>query len=298
MPETAPIPEAGGPPSALLRALRRLLGPLVRLLLAHQVTYPVLTQLLKRIYIEEADRAFAIPGKPQTISRLTLLTGIHRKDVKRIQAEPSEPGESPGHVSLGAQLVLRWTAEPQYRGPDGEPVALPRAAGDLAGPSFESLVESVSKDIRPRAILDEWLRLGIATVDEEDRVHLRTGAFVPSSGFDEKAHFFGRNLHDHMATSAHNLTSGGEGEAAPMLERSVYYARLRPESVAELESLATEAGMEALQKINQRALVLQRADDGDAEADRRMNFGVYFHRARLEADDADPARDEESSDAD
>lgn len=283
-PQHAGSPQpAGGPSPALLSAVRRLLGPLVRLLLSHQITYPALTHLLKGVYVEEAGRAFSIPGRPQTLSRLSLLTGIHRKDVRRLQAETGVERATPANVSLGAQLVLRWTAESEYQNEDGRPRALPRLAGDRMQASFESLVESVTQDIRPRAILDEWQRLGIAFVDQDDHVHLAADAFVPSHGFEEKAYYLGRNIHDHLAAASHNLADDGR----PMIERSVYYAQLRPASVTELQDLAAEVGMEALQHLNRRARELQRADESADDAVERMNFGVYFFRARLASSEED-----------
>ena len=268
-----------GPPAALVTGLRRLLGPLVRLLLRHQVTYPQLASLLKAIYVEQADAAFGIPGKPQTISRTSLLTGIHRKDVRRLRGEAPEDRAAPATVSLGAQLVLRWTASPDYLDAEGRPSVLPRLAREGGGPSFDGLVASVSKDIRPRAVLDEWERLGIAEVDSEDCVRLIVDAFVPERGFPEKAYFFGRNLHDHIAAAAHNLS----GEGPPMLERSVYYGGLTPEAVAELAALSERVGMDALQSVNRRALELQGEGEHREDADRRMNFGIYFFRAEAES---------------
>lgn len=288
--DSEPIP--AGPPESLLAAIRRLLGPLVRLLLEHQVTYPILANLLKTAYVDEATRHLSIPEKPQTISRLSLLTGIHRKDVKRLQVEASEPTAPDAQISLGAQLVLRWTAEALYRGADGKPMALPRLASENRGASFESLVRSVSKDIRPRAILDEWLRLGVVTLDAEDRVELVHDAFVPTKGFDEKAYFLGRNLRDHIASAGHNIS----GRERPMLERNVYYAGLRPESIEELETLAETEGMKSLQQVNRRARELQLADAGRPAARQRMSFGIYFHRAELDPIDA-ATNEEGESDA-
>jgi hypothetical protein len=280
-PATSSDSPAASPSPALLRATKRLLGPLVRLLLEHQVTFPVLTNLLKTVYIEQAERGFALPDRPQTISRLTLLTGIHRKDVKRLQYEAeSEP--PPATISLGAQLVLRWTAEPEYADDAGRPKALPRLAAGADTPSFESLVASVTQDIRPRAILDEWQRLGIARIDTNDHVHLAEEAFVPANGFDEKAYYLGRNVRDHLAAAHHNLT----GSPAPFLERSVYYAHLRPESVQELQDLSREAGIEALQRVNRRARELQLEDEGQSDAQHRMSFGAWFFRARVEEKEA------------
>ena len=289
--ETSPSPRRVSPSPALLRATKRLLGPLVRLLLEHQVTFPVLTNLLKTVYIEEAERGFTLPERPQTISRLTLLTGIHRKDVKRLQGE-SENEPTPPSISLGAQLVLRWTAEPQYADAEGRPKPLPRLAADGETESFESLVASVTQDIRPRAVLDEWQRLGIARIDASDHVHLAEEAFVPANGFDEKAYYLGRNVRDHLAAAHHNLT----GSPAPFLERSVYYAQLRPESVQELQDLSREVGIEALQRVNRRARELQREDEGESDARHRMSFGAWFFRERINKNETAEAADGAPSD--
>lgn len=267
--------DAGAPP-ALVRALQSLLRPLVRMLLAHQITYPFLANLLKAIYVAVADSDFVLPDRPQTISRVSLLTGVHRKDVKRLRSEAQEAEAIPAAVSLGAQLVARWTGLPAFQDSEGHPLPLPRQA--VSGPSFARLVESVSKDIRPRAVLDEWLRLGVVRIEQsgdEERVRFNAEAFIPESGFDEKAFYLGRNLRDHIATAAHNLAGG----VPSLLERCVYYDDLTAESVRELRELSEAKAMEALQAVNRRALALQAGDISQAGADQRMNFGVYFSQS-------------------
>jgi hypothetical protein len=250
------------------------LKPLVRLFLDHRVTYPILTGLLKEAYVEVAERHFALLGKKQTTTRVSLLTGIHRKDVKRLRE--STPGDEPPQTAapLGAQLVGQWMGAPEYQDEGGGPLALPRLAAATQGPSFEGLVASISTDIRPRAVLDEWLRLNAVHLDEQDRVILNAGAFVPSGGFDEKVFFLARNLRDHIAAGAHNL----RGTGASMPERSVFYDELFPASQRELGELSERLGMEALQDVNRRAIELQARDRGRPDASRRMTFGIYFYR--------------------
>jgi uncharacterized protein DUF6502 len=265
----------GAPAASLVAALTRLLRPLVRLMLNHGVTYPLLTDLLKSVYVEVAAEEFPVEGKKQTDSRISLLTGVHRKDVKRLRTEERRPENIPTAVSLGAQLVARWTGLPAYLDEDGEPRPLPRLASNGGPVSFEGLVESVSKDLRSRVVLDEWLRLGVARVDERDRVCLNVAAFIPERGFDEKAYYFGRNVHDHLAAGAHNLL----GERPPFTERSVYYDKLTPAAVDALAQRAKEAGMQALQTVNRHAMELQRQTASDPEATLRMNFGIYFYNA-------------------
>ena len=277
---------ATGTSQALWTALRRLLRPLVRLLLGLQVTYPQLAGLLKEIFVEVGERDFRLPGKSPTDSRISLLTGIHRKDVKRLrQATPVETGV-PAALSLGEQIHSRWIREPAWLDDEGHPRPLARQASP-DGLSFEALVESVSRDIRPRSVLDEWLRLGVAHVDDDGNVVLDAAAFVPSKGFDEKAFYLGRNVADHIAAAAHNLA--GEGES--FVERSVHYNRLSEASGRELQRLSEEKGMEALEAINRRAAQLQAQDRGAPENDQRINFGIYVFQqpegANLDGGDPD-----------
>jgi hypothetical protein len=248
---------------------------LVRLLLERQLGYPLLANLLKSVYVEVAERDLVIRGRTQTDSRISLLTGIHRKDVKRLRRELADGGSTPPTRSLGALLVSRWLAEPDFQDEDARPRPLPRRSAALGGASFESLVASVSKDIPARSVLDEWLRLGVVVVDADDRVRLRANSFVPEHGLDEKLHFFGRNLRDHIAAGAHNLLKKGR----PFLDRSVYYDRLSAESAEELARLAHEAGSELLLRLNQRARELQTRDADAVAANHRMTFGTYFYSA-------------------
>lgn len=262
------------PPGALVAALRHLLRPLVRLLTAQSVTYPMLADLLKQIYVEVAAREFRLEGEAPTDSRVTLLTGVHRKDVKRLRTKRTDEGQAmPEMVALGAQLAAAWTTRKELRDRKGQPRPLPRLASQGGSRSFEGLVTSISKDIRARSLLDEWLRLGVVEIDDEDRVRLRTAAFVPSRGFDEKAFYLGHNLHDHAAAAAHNL----QGAGRPFLERSVHYKGLEADSVAKLAALAEKHGMDAVQSVYRSAKDCEARDRKLEGAKQRFTFGIYFY---------------------
>ena len=76
--ETAPNPTL-----YVVKALKKLLRPLVNLLISYGVTYPVFNELVKELFVDVAETDFKLLGKQQTDSRINFLTGIHRKDVKR-----------------------------------------------------------------------------------------------------------------------------------------------------------------------------------------------------------------------
>lgn len=263
-------------PAPVLAAVRYLLRPLVRLLLHHGIGLGAFVELLKATYVQVAEEdAFRLDGKAQTDSRVSLLTGVHRKDVRRLRAMRGDAPVAERRLPLGAQVIARWTGMPPYALPHGGARPLPRRSVRPGEHSFESLVESISKDFRARVILDEWLRLGVVRLDEHDQVVLEADAFVPDKGSEEKAYFLGHHLHDHLAAAVHNVS----GAQPPFLERGVYHDCLSRESVKELARLSELSAMRLLRAINQRATELEAIDAQRGGGDQRLTLGIYVYSA-------------------
>ena len=275
MTDAAPAPTA----DKLYPPLARLLRPLVRLCIRAGMTFPALCQLLRELYVNVAEYDFALPGKEQTDSRVSLLTGIHRKEVSRLRGAGAPVNAVPAAVSRTGAIIARWLASPRFCDEAGAPLPLPRST-DGAGPSFEELVSSVTRDVRPRAVLDEWLDRRVVTIDQDDRIVLAEAAFIPQQGDDEKLYYFGRNLHDHLAAAAENVL----GSKPAFLERSVHYDGLSAELAERLEARSRELALEMLQRINREAHAASETDRG---GEHRWNCGVYVFRER-----DDRARDE------
>jgi hypothetical protein len=258
------------PQQPVIAAIRHLLRPLIRLLLAQGISFQVFNELVKSAYVKVAETEFRLTSKPQTDSRISLLTGIHRREINRLRNEPVTELNLSQHSSMSALLLTIWSGAPEYLDKQALPAPLPRTSkdGDL---SFESLVRSVSKDFRARVVLDEWLRQGIVTLDEDDRVHLAPDPFVQPQDMEEKIFYFGQNIHDHMAATVHNLA----GSMPSFLERCVYYDKLSAESAKELAEYSRLVGMKALHSVNKLAVELQKRDQGQVDAVYRSNFGVY-----------------------
>lgn len=268
-------------PASLLKALKHVMRPLVRLMLRKGVTYTLFADLLKEVFVDVAEREFRLDDKAPSDSRISLLTGVHRKDVRRLRnTDDTHLNTLPENVTIGAQLVNAWTNTP-FCTSAGQPLPLPRLASVGGDCSFDALVAQVSTDIRARVVLDEWLRLGIVHVDEQDRVHLEVQAFVPQHGFDEKAAYLGHNLHDHGCAAVHNLS----GEGPPFFERSVHYDALAPVSVEVLREAVAGEGMQALLSFNRLAAELESHDLQSLEPRQRITIGLYFY---AEPTDPDP----------
>ncbi|MBY0484887.1 DUF6502 family protein [Nitrosomonas sp.] len=268
-------------PPALITALRWVLRPLIKLMLAKGITYPFLSEVLKDLFVEVAENEFKMDKRPLTDSHLSLITGIHRKDIKRLRHdEHSETEIIPQTISLGARLVSRWTSDARFLDENNQPKPLPRFAREGGDISFEGLVASVSCDIRSRVVLDEWLRLGVAHFNDNNHVCLNTSAFIPAHGFDEKVYYFGHNLHDHAAAATNNLL----GENQPFFERSAYYDGLSVDSVKILAEQSERLGMKSLLAINKSAMELEKNDALKNDSRYRMTFGIYFFSEPVEAE--------------
>ena len=263
----------------IANALKRVLRPFVKLMLANNLSYTFAIDLLKTLFVEVADQDFTIDDKRQTDSRISLMSGVHRKDVKRLrELQPNAEDVMPGNVSLGSQLIALWNANPAYVDVDGVPKPLPRFASDGMDASFEGLVRSLSTDIHPRAVLDEWLRLGVAQLDKDNFVHLTTDMFIAQEGFDEKVYYFGHNLHDHASAAVSNVI----GQRPGFFERCVHYDELSQDSLMAIADFAQKQGMKALRGVNKVADEAATADKNANNAKMRMTYGVYFYSEAMQ----------------
>ena len=262
----------GSSKMSISAAIGHLLRPLVRILLSYGISFQSFSEMAKSAYVKVAEEEFKLADKPQTDSRVSLLTGIQRREINRMRKNPQAEISLPQKSSMSAHLLAIWSGNSDYLNQDGMPIPLPRLPGKDENPSFERMVQSVSKDFRPRVVLDEWLRQGVVTLDEEDRVHLSIDAFAHPQDIEEKHFYFGQNIHDHLAATAHNLTGG----QPPFLERCVFYDKLSEESCKDLAEHSRTLGMIVIRAINKRAAELQKRDQGLTDAEFRANFGVYY----------------------
>jgi len=278
---------------ALIGAVRRLLRPLVRVLIENGMTFPAFVDLVREAYVDAAFEDFAIGDKPLTISRVMVLTGIHRREVTRLAKRDRVVAAVPLSLSLSARVVAKWLSDDAYLNSQHQPRPLPRSTSSDE-PSFNDLVASISKDIRPNILLDEWRRLGVVNV-EDGLIELRTAAFVPSDDFEEKAYYFGRHVRDHIAASAHNLAGG----APPVIDRAVYEDSLSDSSLEELRLFCEKRGSDLLLEVYQKVRQLAERDRKQGKPERRMTFGVYFFSDQATtvepADSPDPGSDRDAS---
>ncbi|MEI8326649.1 MAG: DUF6502 family protein, partial [Betaproteobacteria bacterium] len=213
----------------------------------------------------------------------SLLSGVHRRDVRNLtRLAPALVHKPQGFAGLAAEVVARWLTDARWLDQDDHPRALPKSGDDG---SFAALVRAVSSDVRPRAVLDELLRLGIV-VESADQVRLLAEGFAPRQGLEDMALQFQANLHDHLAAASQNL----DGESN-FLEQSVYVDQITPESVARVHKASVLGWRQAFKTVMKESQARFDHDAAHATPDQRsqrIRFGVYFYSTEVKDDDNAP----------
>jgi hypothetical protein len=245
--------------------------PLVTWLVRSGVGYTEFAAALKPVFLAQAEAEAARLRQKPTDSALSLLSGLHRKDVRQLRAsaqatdrEVRATGSQWGRPSAASQVVTRWLA---LDWPETLPFAGPE-------PSFETLARRVSKDFHHRAVLQELLRLGVVR-EEDGQVRLLRDAFLPDARLKEARQLLAGAVADHLAAGVHNLTGAGPGR---FLEQSVFADGLSAESVRQLHQLANRLWAEVLERVVAAAVPLCEQDEGLPDT-QRFRLGLFSYSA-------------------
>jgi len=160
----------------LLAACRHLLHPLVRILLRHGISHGEFSDSVRGAYIDIAQNELVPPDRPQTDSRVAILTGLTKQDVARIRKADAEGDDAVG-LNRIARVLQGWSQDPEYMGPYGLPLEVP-FAGDTI--SFEDLVRRYAGDAEPRILLEELVRAQAALETDDGYVRLLNRTYLPT----------------------------------------------------------------------------------------------------------------------
>jgi len=255
-------------------AIIRILGPLARLLIRQGVSFGQVSELLKVVMVNEAiklskplnEAKATSSSTAPTDSWISVATGVHRKDVKRIRGE-ADPLSRPMVGSLASQVTAKWLSM------GTPPPPLERKRGADASMCFDDLVSGLSTDTRPKAILDSLIARGVVS-ESDGLLTLHTDRLVLNQEKADLLNYLGMNVHDHLSVAVDNTMDQGE----PQLERCVYFHGISASLAEELHHLSKYEGMKTLQLVNETA---QKAiENPDNHGDHRINLGIYFRQEK------------------
>lgn len=256
-------------------SLRRLLRPIVRQAIRWGVGYPTVNQILREVFVEVAERDFALPFKRQTDSRIALVSGLTRKEVAQLRKRGAPRGETPEvEDTVITHVIGRWMAGPPYADTRGAPKPLPYDSDDAGQPTFSTLVRDLGVDLPVRAVLDELVNLRSVELTAHGNIVLRQQAHIPTEGVEGKLTILGSDPAELFMTVAHNIDDAD----APWLQRKVVYDNIGSDALPALEAESRRLGEEFLQRAN--ALLSSYDRDRNPQAPggsrARVVLGAYY----------------------
>lgn len=244
----------------------------MRLLLRFEVSYSESAEMLKQSYVDVAYKDFTLPNRKQTYSRVSVITGIPRKEVVRIrEAEPDDTQVQRKPLNRAAQVLSGWLSDDDYCDARGEAMELP-LRGEL--PSFETLVEKYSGDITARAILDELVRVGAVEKSDNNKVRLLSKGYVPENDELETLTVVSQHFQDLLGTGLHNIDSEPKDRK---FQRQVAYNDIPETLKEEFRLYCHEKSLELLLDFNHWLSHRKEQQlENNNEATHRVGVGVYF----------------------
>lgn len=180
----------------------KVLKRLVRVLLREGVSYQTFDELARRVYVQVAEAEFPIEGRKTTTSRISTLTGLHRKEVARLRTDAlDDTSDLSAKRNRTSHVLSAWLRDDDFLDRKGDPLPLP-FTGEV---SFTELVRRYGRDTTPRAVLDELIRLD-AVERDRDEYRLVARGFKPAPGSDELLELLGTDTAELLDTIDYNMT--------------------------------------------------------------------------------------------
>jgi Family of unknown function (DUF6502) len=276
---------------ALHAAVLRLLRPLVRLLLHHSVPYETFADLARWVYVDVAEKEFALPNKKQTASRISVITGLNRKEVARLQEMTVEDNAGAiASFNRAEKVVTAWLHDYPKANSPTRTAPLP-IEGER---SFAALVKRYSGDMPVRAVLDELLRVGVVRKLDNDEIELVSkGTIVPDAENRQVLLAnFGGDASDFIASFSHNVLASAEHK---FFQRKAWFDNIPIEALIVSRELAEQYGQVALENFADQLSRFDRDVTPNSEGTGRARavLGIYYYEEvdKSETDaDANPKK--------
>ena len=252
--------------TALVKASYTILYALARILLRHGIGFTAFNEIARRAFIDVAHNEFALPGRKQTVSRISALTGLSRKDVGLVLKQESlDDGLNNIHINRVARVISGWLSDEQFQD-HHQPSDLP-FEGDS---SFSSLVKRYSGDLTPKTIADELMRINAISMLPGGKLRLEQHAYVPKDDLLQKTSILGSDVADLIATIDHNMV---EPEQA-YFQRKVSYQNIDEASIVGLHHDLNHLSQQYLEKM--QATIREKATAATGPRKKCLGVGIYY----------------------
>lgn len=256
--------------STVSTACRMVLRPLASILLKCGMTWREFSELSKSVFVQAASEEFGIRGRPTNVSRVSILTGIGRKEVKR-QRELLKSSEPPakGKTTDATRVLSGWFQDAEFLN-GAEPMLLEEHG---EGASFESLCDRYSGDIAPQTMLKELLHTETIERTASGQLRVKRRFYQPARHEGEHLIWGMKFMKDAADTMNNNVfLSNG---AKPRFRRKAENVRIASRTVPEFREYLDKRGQEFLEEIDGWLTNNEEADDSNKSEFVRIGVGLF-----------------------
>ena len=254
--------------------------PIARMMLRAGINWRELADVLKATYVEVATEDFGIRGRPTNVSRVAILTGLTRKEVRRLrdlldQASP----EVFSRMNAATRVLSGWYQDDEFRGNGGRPAALP-ADGDTG--SFASLCHKYSGGIAPATMLKELKHVGAVSEDDAGMLNVRMRTYMPAMMDPERMLSSGSVLEDMGYTVAYNLDRSATDPGR--FERRATNMKMPARAVTAFREFIEIEGQAFLERVDAWLSEHELEEGDDDSKSVRLGLGAYWIEGRKRED--------------
>jgi hypothetical protein len=256
-----------------LSAARQWLKPTIHVLLRCGVPWKEFAELAKSVYVEVATDRFGKRGRPTNVSRMSVLTGLTRREVRKQRTKLTSTDPAPaGYVTKASLVLSAWHLDPEFIDKKGRPRAL---SVDGKRASFATLHKRCGgADVQPTTLLKELIAAGCVRRRPDGRLQVLRRDYIPHSMDAQLVRLWGSTMADHATTSGHNLVRADR--ESPRLDREAVNDRIPATVLKEFRRVLEQEGQAFLERMDAWLTEHQVPPGQGVEAElSRLGVGVY-----------------------
>jgi hypothetical protein len=256
-------------PEVVQTTIMRILKPLIRILLRNGVAYGTFADIARKIYVDSGFDEARRSGQKETVSNVSIITGINRKEVKRLrEALAVDTDNSLRKFNRIVRVLAGWQHDEEFLDEDHEVMDL-QLEGDTG--SFTALVRKYSGDMPVVAMLNALMDSGNIKIIDNGNIQLINPNYLPKSDSDEKLNILGIDTAEFIETIDHNITIEHAEDA--WFQRKASNTQVRVASLPKLKQRINKKAQQLLEDID--ADFSENETDGD-EPTCSVSIGIYF----------------------
>ena len=265
----------------ILHALGQMLAAIIRIALRNGVSFLEFSELSKSLYVRIAAEDYGIRGRATNDSRIALITGINRREIRKLKEKDDSPDNTASNnVTLMSRIITAWHESERYTDASNQPALLTLAGNS---PNFTELVQEYGGDMAAVTLLKEFKRSHVIEETAAGELKAIKPYYIPNYLPDTKdspdfvspdAISFGSSmLVDHINTIFFNLYASRENNKPKRMELRAVNSGVKKSKVPAFYDYADELSLDYLQKIDKWLLDNEAVDSETLE---RVGVGLYF----------------------